>query len=369
MLNDAGLPGGTGAIGSWPSGGVQSTPSAEIAATIPGIGGAPGTPSPVFPPHETWGLVTIPTQPAQVAAPGDKALSIYLNFLQAFLQTDQNAIALWSSVAPGRPVVKRIHPHNPSDKDGWPEGLGFSVNDLPCLFMWRQGGPGAVKVEYIAEDWQIAIATMKVLWVFPTSTKYQQRLRQSFTDAIAKCIIDAIELGRTPSYVVPGDPEIAASYIGSFVHSFTGIVSMNATQYGATTVDIDFKNDGSPMQRYAAVEVDFHYEERRIKDPNRWSFPRALNLSVTNVQQPLPNWAPFTVYAQGDHILAGPPSLPLGYVYQATSVSGAGQAGEVAPTWPTATSAAVADGAGGSAITWTCLGTVSPPLGVVRGQG
>ena len=103
MLNDASLPGGTGAIGSWSSGSDQPAAPAELGATLPGVGGAPGTPAPVFPPHETWGLTTIPTQPVQVPAAGDPALSIYLNFLQAFLQTDQNALAVWSSVSPGRP--------------------------------------------------------------------------------------------------------------------------------------------------------------------------------------------------------------------------------------------------------------------------
>jgi hypothetical protein len=318
---------------------------------------------------EIWGSVSIPTQPAiagQVS--GDGLLSIYLSYLKAFLQTDGNATGGWSAIAPGRPIVNRVRPHTPHDSDAEPDGLGFDTKDLPALYLWRGGQHESTKVEYIAEDWQIGTAMLKLLWVFPLGVISHQRVRQSFGDAVAKAIITAIELGRTPSWQWPGDPDPLAPAFGSFVHTFTNVFSLNVTEWKPESVDIIMTADdkSSRRLRYPAIEVTLELVENRQRDVRRWSAPSALQQTLTGGRPSLPAWAPGQVYASNDFIQATPVGSSTPFAYKAYSLSGMGVTGNQSPAWPTVVGATVADGA---SLTWTCKGAVPPSVISRVGEG
>jgi hypothetical protein len=312
-------------------------------------------------PALNWGLISVPTQPAPDGeAQGDPALWIYLQFLKAFLQTDRQVTALWaaSGMAPGAVVVNAIRAHNPGDDQSSTPGLGLTTKDLPALYMWRKDEAGATTVEQIAEDWRIATSEVRLLWVFPEMANTGiQRTRATFVDALAKCIDTAIELGRTPSFVVPGDPDPLAATIGSFVHTFTEVYSLNTLQWGASRVRITTigeRGDASATVVKPALEMRFDLKENLVKDPNLWSFPAALQQTVTDGQPQATLWAPTAVFSTGAYLQATPAGGRASYIYQA---SGAGISGFGPPVWPITTGATVADGS----ITWTCLGPAGPP--------
>lgn len=311
--------------------------------------------------QDQWGLIRIPLQPPTAAqadgeGQGDPCLWIYLQFLKAFLQTDAQATALWTAagMAPDGVVVNAIRAHGPGDDDGEPFGLGLSTKDLPCLYMWRHGGSDSSSVEQIAEDWRVETSNVRLLWVFPDAVVGTQRSRQTFVNALAKCIDDAIERGRTPSFIVAGDPDPLAPSEGSFVHTFTEVYSINATHWGPAKVRISVVGDkdagaASSFQK-PALEMRFELKENLIKNPNLWSFAqRGLQQTITSGAPSASPWGPTTLYGAGAVIAV----LPLGsltyYLFQA---SGAGSSGFATPAWPTTQGATVAD----ASITWTCLG-------------
>ena len=309
--------------------------------------------------QDQWGLLSIPLQPptaAQAAgeAQGDPCLWIYLQFLKAFLQTDAQATALWTAagIAPGQVVVNAIRAHGPGDDDGEPFGLGLTTKDLPCLYMWRHGGGDSSSVEQIAEDWRVETSQVRLLWVFPDAVVGIQRGRQSFTNALAKCIDDAIERGRTPSFVVPGDPDPLAPSLGSFVHTFTDVYAINATHWGPARVRINTvgpRDEGAAASfQKPALEMRFELKENLIKNPNLWSFAtQGLQQTVTQGNPTAAPWQPTTQYASSATIVVLPLGSIVPYVFQA---SGLGFSGFTTPSWPT--TGTVTDGS----ITWTCLG-------------
>lgn len=311
-------------------------------------------------PYDVWGAITVPTQapslprnPGDAYSPGDPALGLYLSFLRAFLQTDGNAIALWTAVgmAPSYPAVNQIRAHNPSDTEADSLGMGFNTKDLPALYMWRESS----KHETIAEDWLMDESVAKILWVFPTAAQPQQRVRAPFASAMAKLVASAIERGRTPSWRIAGDGDPLTPTQGSFVHFFANIYSLVAVGWRPTKVVVDPVEGGKPAS-FPAVELTYELKENQQRDIGFYTFPAALSQSVANGNAILPYWAPFTPYAAGALIVAGPAQAPSGFIYRA-AVSGAGTTGPNAPSWPTQTGATAVD----AYVTWTCVGPVPAP--------
>lgn len=142
------------------------------------------------------------------------------------------------------PVVKAVHFHDPNDGQ-------LNEADLPALYVIR-GEPSG---EIWADEWEIERSTVTVKWVLPTSAQEVIGKAHPFANAITKLIRAAIEAGRHPSYVIPGDVDPIAATTGSFVYG---------EQY-INPVSVDFKNarmsvlairmsDG-PMRAYPALDV------------------------------------------------------------------------------------------------------------------
>lgn len=366
ILGDSSLIGGLD-VGGSPAGLAPPSPTLPSASVGTQLSDATRVVDRRVPPGPalSWGLVSIPTQPAPDGeAQGDPALWIYLQFLKAFLQTDQQVTALWaaSGMAPGAVVVNAIRAHNPGDDQSSTPGLGLTTKDLPALYMWRKDEAGATTVEQIAEDWRIATSEVRLLWVFPEMANTGiQRTRATFVDALAKCIDTAIELGRTPSFIVAGDPDPLAQTIGSFVHTFTEVYSLNTLQWGASRVRITTigeRVDASATVVKPALEMRFELKENLVKDPTLWSRPSALQQTVLNGQPQASLWAPTAIISAGAYLQAMPAGGRSSFIYQS---SGAGVTGFGPPVWPIATGATVTDGS----ITWTCLGPAAQPFSVV----
>ena len=324
---------------------------------------------PVFTgPADQWGLIAIPANPPPDGeALGDPGLWIYLRFLKAYVDTDAGATALWTALgmAPGFPVVNAIRAYEPGDDDAQPGGHGLTSKDLPALYMWRTGGSDSTSVEYIAEDWLVSTSEVRLLWVFPLEANNAiQRRRATFVDALAKIVTVAIERGRTPSFVVPGDPDPNAATIGSFVHTFTQVMALNVTRWGGSRVRITMtgeRGDAAPTFVLPALEMRLELQENLVKDINLWSFPSALQQTVTEGQPQASTWGPATPYGSGAHLVAQPAGSLTSFIYQA---AGAGVSGISVPVWPIATGASVVDGS----ITWTCQGAAGPAF-AVTGRG
>jgi hypothetical protein len=364
ILGDSSLVGGLD-VGGAPA---SASPSASLSQAWTGVQVPESTPvdQPVFSgPADVWGLISIPTNPApEGEAQGDPGLWIYLQFLKAYIQKDAGATALWSALgmAPGFPVVNAIRAYEPGDDEDQPGGHGLTSKDLPALYMWRKGGGDTTSVEYIAEDWLVSTSEVRLLWVFPLeANNANQRRRASFVDALAKVITVAIERGRTPSFVVPGDPDPNALTIGSFVHTFTGVMAFNVTRWGGSRVRLQMigeRGDAASAILIPALEMRFELQENLIKDTTLWSFPSALQQTVTEGQPQAATWGAATQYGAGAYLVAQPIGSLTSFIYQA---SGAGISGISAPTWPITTGATVVDGS----ITWTCQGKAGPPFAVL----
>lgn len=229
-------------------------------------------------PYDQWGLTQIPTSSGYIFTPIYKAawvnpltvpvtdicLAVILDFLATFLVTDGNATAAWSAVAPGKPnpgstqptpsvAVARIFPHKPSDDT-------FSTSYCPALFMWRSD-PEEAKQTWEADDWLRETTTVKGLWVYPPALADVQRQRMTFGHVLPKLIGYAIERGRTPAWVQPGDLDRLASQQGSLWYPYAGIEAFWLDRSRNVKLVIPGP-DGSSVDELPAIEMTFTLQEK-----------------------------------------------------------------------------------------------------------
>ncbi len=189
--------------------------------------------------------------------PGDPALAVLADFLTTYLQTDANATAQWNvaGVAPGQPVVTEWVVGRPDDK-----GYNLDVKILPAIFVFRDGS----KMEWLGDDWGIDRSVVKIQWVLRQAKPNQQAPRLPMANAIAKVVQDGIELGRTPSWVVPGDSDPLAASQGSLFSTTAGFVSLWMTAWKpfvVRVVDVDSRRS----EDFPAVEMTFEMVERLVQ--------------------------------------------------------------------------------------------------------
>lgn len=198
-----------------------------------------------LPSVDTWGAITIPAQGPLTGYPaGDPALRYILDFLKAFIVTDANATLAWSAVYPARPPIFSTFAHNPAEEV-------FSTSFLPALFLWRE----SATQEWAAEDWLREMTEVKGLWVFPLALPSNQRLRSPFVNALCKALTVGIERGRTPGYVVPGDPDPASPAQGSLLYTFAGFEYFALKKWRAFHLPIEV--DAKGEQDFPAIELTF----------------------------------------------------------------------------------------------------------------
>lgn len=254
---------------------------------------------------DTFGANQLPLQPGPLTSPGaqatpqpaqDRTLGTILDFTRAFLITDQNATSAWGIVGldPAHPPIVALFTYNP-------DHYGLQSESLPALFGWRDGG----KFEWIAEDWETEVVTIKLLWVLPLVLDEDQQRRDPFGDAFIKAVYTAFSRGRTPSWVVSGDEDPLAathgSFLGTYLHACTAYpecISWKPRMLATETVD------GKPAGHFAAFELTLQLREKLtvdIDDESRFQPTSADNgddLTIVN---------PATGEVQVEGYLAGTP--------------------------------------------------------------
>jgi hypothetical protein len=205
---------------------------------------------------DKYGLVSMPVALATGdEAAGDPAISRLLAFLQSWLNA--NGSTAWAQVMPGAPLVRSVFSHNP-------EEVEFNERHLPALFAWREEADS----EQIADDILLESNTVQMLWVFPPTQQSIQRKRQSFLNALWKLVDAGIERGRTPGYLVVGDPDPLAASQGSLLYPSIGAWSLKLKKR-KRRVFVEQILDGKPL-RYFAVEMAATLEEDQTYDLTRY---------------------------------------------------------------------------------------------------
>jgi hypothetical protein len=292
---------------------------------------------------DTWGPITVPLAEQQAnQAAGDPALSIIGSFLMAYLTTDANATASWTTagVTPGQPPVASVVVGAPDDK-----GFQFNTTKLPALFLWREGGSS----EIWGDDWDVDRCTVKILWVLPLAQPSAQASRLPFANALVKAARNGIELGRTPSWQYTGDTDAAAAKRGSLFYTFAGFVHFFLDKWRRATVKVaDVK--GAPIGEFPAVEMTCQIVENRVLGLDGYTKLAGATDTVTiSTTAPTTTWVKSTFYPLGAPVT---PTVSNTFYYQCTTP---GQTSATEPAWPLVVGNTVTDGG----AVWTCIGLVS----------
>lgn len=204
---------------------------------------------------DSFGALSIPLSAKDPAlAAGDPALTYIGDYLVHWLVNDGNVGAQWqiAGVAPNQPPVVTMTVGAPDD-----EGYSFDVKQLPALFIFREGG----REDWWGDDWGVDITTVKILWVLPIGMPLAQRSRLPFLNAMAKAVHDGVEIGRTPSWVQPNDPDSQALTQGSLFYTYAGFVMFNMKEWKRAKVRTRAAS-GKGTQEFPALEMTFEMVER-----------------------------------------------------------------------------------------------------------
>ena len=314
--------------------------------------------NPVPAAQDTWGALSIPSQPGYSFTPvaqdlwvkpafipyADPCLCVVLDYLATAINADKIIQVAWQqhqSLASGL-VLKRIFCHNPRK-------VVFSDAFLPALYLWREGGVG----KYAADEWYRVTTKVMGLWVFPNTVAQElQKARDPFANALFDGIINTIERGRTPSWLQPGDTDPRASYEGSVFYPYAGFESLFLSEWKPSVLQIGERHDAP---KYPAIELRFDLEENQIRGISRFFVNTGITATLLDASGSTV-WAGNNAYALDDQVFPTPADLPyLGdtYVFKCTT---AGTSWNTPPVWPTGTGDTVQDGS----VVWTCIGTMAP---------
>jgi hypothetical protein len=228
-----------------------------------------------IPAYDSWGGIQIPTIASPAGYPaGDPTLRIVLDFFYSFAVTDQNATAAWAAVYPASPPLKSKLSTFVQDPRQLDAGT-FSTSYLPALFMWRE----SASQDYAAEDWLRETTKVMALWILPLGVPSNQVQRVPFEHALVKAITVGLERGRTPGYIVPGDPDPQAAAQGSLMYGFAGFESFSLTSWQKTRITIESAADGEKAARYPGIEMTFTLEENLVYGLGRFA-PNSPNQGV-----------------------------------------------------------------------------------------
>jgi hypothetical protein len=158
----------------------------------------------------------LPTEPI-----GDPAMATLLAWARAVLTAEVGPA--WADLAPGEPVVRCVHFHDPRAED-------FAVQRLPALFAYREAGRFGK-----ADDgrWTEERPTT-LLWVYPPGSDDKMPARRGVAVALGRALHEALGPlnGRHPSWVVTGDADPFAAVYGSSLLDHGGFeeIRLDATR-------------------------------------------------------------------------------------------------------------------------------------------
>jgi hypothetical protein len=202
---------------------------------------------------DRYGALPVPDLPAGIAgrAVTDPLLDYTLGYLGSVL--NKHADTAWRSVFKASPPVKATFAHDP-------EQHCFSTSDLPALYLWRGAGG---EFERLAEDWHVKHSVLTLLWVFPAAVQFPQHHRRPFLNGLLSVVHTAIETGRDPAWVVPGDPDPTAAARGSVWPRWAGFLSLRVGKWKASQLVIA---EGSKRLPFDAVEAEIPVTEHWAYD-------------------------------------------------------------------------------------------------------
>ena len=142
--------------------------------------------------------------------------------------------------------------------------------------------------EQIADAYRTRTSTITLLWVMPPAQDAAARARQPITNALASGIDLAIERGRTPSFVVPGDPDPLAATQGSDVWHWMAFWQLRMGTARPAALDVPVTTaKGTETRHYDAVLFTLTLEEDLTLDMSRFDALAGLDLRVTNADDVL----------------------------------------------------------------------------------
>lgn len=303
--------------------------------------------------QDTWGALSIPAQPGYSFTPiaqslwvaparipvADPCLAVILDYLATAINTDQLIQAAWDPIKSlaKSAVLSRIFPQAPGD-------VGFNVSHLPALYAWRESG----KNTWEADEWNVKVDRVMMLWVFPLGTQELQMLRDPIVNALIDGIENAVERGRTPSWVQPGDTDPRASYEGSVFYPYAGFESFTYQTWKRSKLLIQ-SNAKDVVDAYPAIEITWELKENQIRGTSRFFVSAGDQVTLYDASASTA-WAANTTYALNAQVF---PTGGNGFVYTCTT---AGETANTPPDWPTTIGQTVQDG---SAV-WTCTAAMAP---------
>ena len=229
---------------------------------------------------DRFGAVSIPAQPqGDDAALGDPALTYTLLFLYAALVSDGGAAAPWVARF-GQPLIKSplsLFPWGPAD----PLAGTFNAGYLPCLFLWRSGGG---KWEQKADDYLLESSTWTLLWVPPIGGQQNQAQRSTYGNQFAKSVASALDDSRTPSFVMPGDPDPSATLRGSFLWTALNCNMQWISQWKPSRVVIEMADKSASPRPYRAIEIKIGMVEHLHRSIDRHG-TRGVGLNLRTLNQ------------------------------------------------------------------------------------
>lgn len=195
------------------------------------------------------------------AVAGDPLLGYLANFVTKIVRL--NCEAVWKSVSPSTPIIKTVYADEPEN--------GFSAEWLPCLFVFRPGRETRELVEtfeQVADEYRFMKSRVVARWIMNPVQAANNRRRNSIFDAVRKAIDAAVNIGRHPAWIVPGDTDLKAALQGSSLCNFSG----------AASIELDHAAPGQYRHKMALPAPDKLYDELKLSFVVEELLNRDLNL-------------------------------------------------------------------------------------------
>lgn len=216
---------------------------------------------------DTVGADTLPIQPPSAGeAVADPCLSRLVAYFKAVV--NRYSGDAWRTVMPKSDPVGFTFTHNP-------EETNFNERTLPAFYLYRLGED---PLEWLAEDYDISHAKLRLLWIFPVAGQDTQAFRSTFVNGIAACLKHFIELGRDPSYVLAGDTDPRAASEGSVIYRVANIWEIQWKGY-KSGLGVPIRTV-SNQRKYYHMAADISLSERRFIDIEA-DFPALSGFDVT----------------------------------------------------------------------------------------
>lgn len=200
-----------------------------------------------------------------VVAEGDILLGYLADYIKTVMLTYVGD--KWDTFSPNKPIVKTI--------SMGPPGTGFVESMLPGLFIYRPGRETRETIEtfeQIADDYRFQKGRVVVEWILDPIAQEHVWRRESYFDAVRKAVDAALQIGRDPSWVVPGDTDEDA------VDQDTGVALQGSallTFAGAAVIELDHAGPGvythkgaapMPPRNYDMLKMSINLEELLTRD-------------------------------------------------------------------------------------------------------